>query len=97
MSKPTYFILEINIRDAEGMKPYLDNVGATIAPFAFDFLANGGEIVPLEGQPPIGKIVVLRFESMEAAQTWYNSPSYRQILGHRLTSADNRAFLVEGL
>lgn len=97
MSKPAYFILEIDIHDAEGMKPYLENVGATIAPFPMQFLVNGGDLEPLEGSAPVGKIVMLRFDSMEAARSWYNSPAYRDVLKHRLASAENRAYLVEGL
>lgn len=97
MSKPAYFILEIDVHDAEGMKTYLAKVGATIAPYSVQFLVNGGEIQPLEGMPPVGNVVMLRFENMEAARNWYNSPAYRDVLPHRLNSADNRAYLVEGL
>lgn len=97
MSKPAYFIFEADIRDAEGMKPYLAKVGATLEPFPVQFLVNGDELESLEGEPPVGKIVMLRFDSMEAARNWYNSPAYREILPHRLRSANNRAYLVEGL
>lgn len=97
MNKPAYFILEIDIHDMEGMKPYLEKVGATVAAFAPTSLVNGSTIDPLEGAAPKGKVVVLRFDSMEKARAWYDSPAYREILGHRLAAADNRAFLVEGL
>lgn len=97
MSKPAYFILEIDIHDAEGMAPYLEKAGATLAPYAAMPLVNGGEIATLEGAAPQGKVVVIRFDSMEAARGWYDSPAYREILGHRLGAATNRSYLVEGL
>lgn len=97
MSKPAYFILEIDVRDAEGMKAYLAKVRATIEPFSVKLLVNGGELQSLEGAPPQGNVVMLRFESMEAARSWYTSPAYREILPHRLSSAENRAYLAEGL
>ena len=97
MSRPAYFILEIDIHDMEGMKPYLEKVGATVAAFAPTSLVNGDNIEPLEGAAPIGKVVVLRFDTMAKARAWYESPAYSEILRHRLAAADNRAFLVEGL
>jgi uncharacterized protein (DUF1330 family) len=97
MSQPAYFILEIDIHDAEGMKPYLAKAGATLMPFAATTLVNGGAIDTLEGEAPRGKVVVLRFASMAQAQAWYASPAYREVLGHRLSAASNRAYFVEGL
>jgi uncharacterized protein (DUF1330 family) len=96
MNKPAYFILEIDIHDAEGMAPYLEKAGATLAPFTASMLANGGETVPLEGAAPQGNVVVVRFDSMDAARSWYDSPAYREILGHRLSAATNRSYFVEG-
>ncbi|WP_316862184.1 DUF1330 domain-containing protein [uncultured Cohaesibacter sp.] len=97
MSKPAYFVLEIAIHDEEGMKPYLENVGATIAAYSVEPLANGGKIVPLEGEAPNGKVVMLKFDSMDDARSWYASPAYQEVLKHRLAAADNRAYFVEGL
>lgn len=97
MSRPAYFILEIDIHDPEGMKPYLENTGATLAPYAVTSLIHGDTIDALEGEAPQGKIVMLRFKSMEDARAWYASPAYRAVLPHRLRAARNRSYFVEGL
>ncbi|MFV0408981.1 MAG: DUF1330 domain-containing protein [Paracoccus sp. (in: a-proteobacteria)] len=97
MSKPAYFILEIDIQDAEGMKPYLAGAGATLEPYHSTPLVHGNTIDAVEGEAPQGKIVILRFDSMELARAWYASPEYRELLPHRLRSAHNRAYFVEGL
>lgn len=97
MRKPAYFILEIDIHDPEGMKPYLAKAGATLTPFASIPLVNGGTVDPVEGEAPQGKIVMLRFDSMAQARAWYGSPEYRELLPHRLNSASNRAYFLEGL
>lgn len=97
MSKPAYFILEIDVTDPEGMKPYLAGAGATLVPFASTPVVNGGAIDTLEGEAPQGKVVMLRFDSIEKARGWYASPAYRELLPHRLSAARNRAYLVEGL
>jgi uncharacterized protein (DUF1330 family) len=52
---------------------------------------------PLEGAFPQGKVVMLRFDSLQLARDWYASPDYRALLPHRLSAASNRAYLVEGL
>ena len=97
MSTPAYFILEIDINDPEGMKPYLEKAGATLTPFAAVPLVHGGTLDALEGAAPQGKVVMLRFDSLQHARDWYASPAYRALLPHRLKSASNRAYLVEGL
>lgn len=97
MNNPAYFILEIDIHDMAGMKPYLEQAGGTLLAFTGQPLVNGGASEALEGAPPQGKVVMLRFDSMEQARGWYASPAYRAILGHRLSAASNRAYLVEGV
>ena len=97
MNKPAYFILEIDIHDPEAMKPYLDKAGATLAPFGCVPLVHGGTVDALEGAAPQGKVVMLRFDSLQQARDWYASPAYRELLPHRLNAASNRAYLVEGL
>lgn len=97
MTKPAYFILEIDIHDRVALQPYLDTVGATVAPYAPQSLVHGNTIDPLEGDAPQGNIVMLRFASMADARAWYGSDAYQAILKHRLSAAHNRAYLVEGL
>lgn len=95
--KPAYFILEIDIHDPEGMKPYLEGTGATLEPYTVTPLIYGGTLDAIEGEAPRGKIVMLRFDSLAQARDWYASPAYQAILGHRLSAAHNRAYIIEGL
>ena len=37
------------------------------------------------------------FESAEAAQTWYNSQEYQEILPIRLAAADDNFIIVDGV
>jgi len=97
MSKPAYLNFEVEIHDVAALQPYLDGVEATLAPFSLQVLVNGDNVAALEGEAPKGKVVMLRFESMEMARAWYASPAYQAILGHRLNATTSRAFLVEGL
>lgn len=97
MSKSAYFILEIDIHDAEGMKPYLEKAGETVATFGGKSVVNSNNIIGLEGTAPKGRIVIIQFNDMATAQAWYQSPAYQELLQYRLKSANNRSYLVETL
>jgi uncharacterized protein (DUF1330 family) len=55
-----------------------------------------GPMIELEGKAPDG-VVILKFDSVEDAQAWYNSPAYQDALPHRLRAADYRAVIVQGM
>ena len=97
MSNPAYFVIDVTITDAEGMKPYQANVEQTYKPFGGELIVAAGIPEALEGDAPMGRIVVLRFPSLERAHAWHGSPAYQAILGHRLTAAESRAYIVQGL
>ena len=48
MTRPAYFILEIDIQDPDGMKPYLAAAGATLEPFHSSPLVHGDTIDAVE-------------------------------------------------
>ncbi len=62
-----------------------------IVPLAF----YGAQQV-LEG-PPAEGTVVLKFDSVDAARAWYDSPAYQEALAHRLKGAEYRVIIVEGV
>ena len=50
----------------------------------------------LEGAPPPGRVVILPFENMEAAQAYYDSDDYQEAKTYREGAANAQFFLVEG-
>ncbi len=92
------FTREGPVRDAAEMAEYsrknrenMAALGKAMVP-----LAVYGRMEVLEGPAPDG-IVILKFESVEDARAWYDSPEYQAALPHRLRGADYRAVIVEGL
>ncbi len=61
------------------------------------FLARGGRTVSLEGAPPPGRVVIIPFENMEAAQAYYDSADYQDAKAYRDGAAKAQFFLVEGV
>jgi len=97
MTNPVYFIIDVKINDPEGMKPYQANVAETFRAFGGERLVAGGKTEALEGAGPQGKIVVVKFPSLEQAHAWHESPAYQAIIGYRHAAAESHAYLVEGV
>ncbi|MCM6777091.1 DUF1330 domain-containing protein [Nocardia sp. CDC159] len=80
-------------RNAE-IVTYLRRIDATLAPFGGRFIVHGGRQQVAEG-PADGTFIVIEFPDYEAAQGWYASPAYQEILPLRLHNAEGIASLAE--
>lgn len=97
MNSPAYFVFQVQIKDAEGMKPYQEKVLSTVLAYHGTTVVAGGEIETREGPAQQGKIFIVRFNSMEQGRAWYDSPEYQAIIRHRHASAECNAFLLQGI
>jgi len=97
MTNPAYFVIDVKIHDPEAIKSYQEKVATTYKPFGGERIVAGGLPQAIEGEPPLGRIVILRFPSLELAHAWHDSPAYQAILGHRIAAADSHAYFVEGI
>ena len=92
-----YFIAQYVVNDPKLYREYQAGAGPTIA-------AAGGEVVAfdvaaetIEGKPPGPQTVILKFESAEAAKTWYRSPAYQAVVGKRLASTTGFAVISQSM
>ena len=97
LAGPAYYVADFEVTDREAIRPYSANVEATFAPFGGRFIVRGGDPVPLEGQSPKGRLVVIEFDSMEKAQAWYNSPAYSQLRPIRQSAGRSNVYIVQDL
>jgi uncharacterized protein (DUF1330 family) len=91
-----YVIAEITVTDPEAYKSYVAAVGPLVARFGGKYVVRGGQIIAVEGDPPMGRFVVIEFGSLAAARSFEGSPEYQTIAPLRRKSARSRVFLVEG-
>lgn len=91
-----YAIAEIAVHDAEGYKVYVAAVTPLVEKFGGKYLVRGGKALDKEGAPVAGRIVVLEFPSLAAANAFYDSPDYQAVLPIRLKTASSRVYDVEG-
>lgn len=92
-----YFIVDIDIKDLEGMREYSDAVPATIQKYGGRYLVRSGKWEALEGSWRPKRVVVLEFPSVEQARRWYDSEEYRKWKAQRQKVSESQMILVEGV
>jgi len=75
---------------------YLERIDATLAPFDGQFIVHGGEHGVREGRDP-GAVIVIEFPDRAAAEAWYDSPAYREILPLRTEHSISNVLIVDGV
>jgi uncharacterized protein (DUF1330 family) len=91
-----YVIANIQVTDAEGYEAYRSRTAAIIEQYGGRFLVRGGAVEVREGDPGIGRLVVLEFASVDAARTFYDSPEYQAVVPIRQANAESSLCIVEG-
>jgi uncharacterized protein (DUF1330 family) len=92
-----YVIAQIDVTDGETFAKYRDLVAPTIAKHGGRYLVRGGEVTSLEETPPTSRVVVIEFESVEAAKTWYTSDDYAPLIKLRQSASNGPVSIVEGI
>ena len=64
--------------------------------FRGKFLVRGGTLHPLEGEPEFSRLVIIEFPDVEAAQGFYGSADYQELVPHRTANARSMLLIAEG-
>lgn len=88
------WIAHVEVTDAEAYARYAAIATEAIAAHGGVFLARGGRYHQLEGRDR-PRNVVARFPSLEAALACYDSPRYREALGHARGASERDLVIVE--
>jgi uncharacterized protein (DUF1330 family) len=91
-----YVIALETIRDQAMFAEYAKSVPATLAPFEGRFVARGGTYTMLEGKWDHPRTVIIEFPSREAAEGWYKSAAYQEIIGLRHKSSIGNLVILDG-
>lgn len=93
-----YVIADVKITDIEKYKGYQALSPGAIAAAGGEFLARGGRTEILEGSFDLGRVVVVRFETMDAARAFYHSALYVTARAARAGATERfNMFIVEGV
>lgn len=74
-----YIVANFELTNPAGYKEYVPAVIPTLQAHGAEILVAEYQSKPLEGEP--GSVtVVIKFDSEESLQGWYNSPEYQTII-----------------
>ena len=76
-------ILKMDLHDPEAFKQYMATAPQTVIQYGGRHFSRGGRTVTLEGPENTVRNVLIEFDSIEAAEAWYNSPEYQAAKVHR--------------
>ena len=94
---PAYMIVRMDVTDMEQYSEYMKLTPDIIKKYGGKFIIRGGEKVVLEGPEITDRMVMVKFESMEIAQAFYNSEEYQAAIEVRKDAATGSFVVVEGL
>ncbi|MGE5804691.1 MAG: DUF1330 domain-containing protein [Ignavibacteria bacterium] len=94
---PAYIIVEVKIRNQKEYEEYKKLVPATLKQYGGKFIVRGGKTETLEGNWSPERIVVIEFDNMEKAKTWWGSEEYSKAKKIRYQNAESKMILVEGM
>ena len=92
-----YIIAHLQITDPEGFERYREAVPPIVERYGGRYLIRGGAAETLEGEWTVPRLVVLEFADRDAAERFYRSPEYREILPIRLGATTGTAAIVDGV
>lgn len=92
-----YIVAQLEVTDAKMFERYRDAVSPLVDRFGGRYRIRGGETEVLEGQWSAQRLVVIEFQSREAARLFYDSPEYQQILPLRTEASEGTVAIVEGV
>ncbi len=94
---PAYVITYLQVTDPKAFEAYRKVAGPTFPPYGGKPIVVDGRFEVLEGMVNPKSVVVVQFESVDAAKRWYSSPEYQKTIPLRQQAAESSLILVEGL
>ena len=92
-----YFVaVRTAIKDGKEMDTYGQKARNSMAGHQVKALAAYGRIRSTDG-PQTAGAVILEFPTFEAAEAWYDSPSYQDAIVHRFAGGDYQTFIIQGI
>jgi uncharacterized protein (DUF1330 family) len=92
-----YVIFDVDIRDMNQYREYMSAVKPMIEAAGGKYLARGGAHKVYEGDWEPRRIVLFEFPSVEAFESFYSGPVYRDLKPIRDACSSARLVSVEGL
>lgn len=94
---PAYAIAHLHaVEMSPEISTYLHRIDATLRPHQGRFLVHGSPVDVREG-PFNGDVIVIEFPDRQAADNWYRSAPYQEILPLRTSNSKGWVIIVDGV
>ena len=90
-----YCVGQIRVKDAVAWEGYRSRVGATIAQYGGEVMFRGALNFAFGGGQDHDRVVALRFENIDAAKRWHDSPEYQALISLRDQGAEMKLVLYQ--
>ena len=94
---PAYLIVRAKVTDMQQYQEYMKLTPAIVEKYGGRFVIRGGDKLVLEGPVISDRIVMLKFDSVDAARRMYNSNEYQAAIKVRQGAAEASFIVMEGL
>ena len=91
-----YLVANAIITDPERYVDYQKKVPELVAQYGGKYLVRAGAMYPMEGDLGIERMVIVEFESIDAARRFYESVEYAPLLKLRKETTRSQLAFVEG-
>ena len=83
-----YVVGHITVRNPDLWAEYRSRVPETLTPWGGELVFRGKQVAAFSGENPHADIVVIRFPSLDAVNSWFASPAYQSLIPIRQQAAD---------
>ncbi len=94
---PAYLLVRAKVTDMEQYGEYMKLTPGIVEKYGGQFIIRGGDKLILEGPDSPERIVLLKFDSSEAARRMYNSDEYQAAIKLRQGAAEASFIVMEGV
>jgi len=91
-----YLIANVDVHDPDAYEAYRSRTGAIVERHGGRFIVRGGNVHHLEGEAWAHRLVIIQFANVEAAQGFYDSPEYQEVIPLRTRASNGALLIVEG-
>ena len=92
-----FLIARVNVTNSEQYENYKKLSVEAVNKYQGRFLARGGTTLTLEGTNETDRVVILEFNSLDNAKTFYESPEYQKAKAAREGAATGQFIVVDGV
>ena len=93
---PAYFICTMSIHDPQTYRKYTALTPATVSRYGGKFLTRGEDVLTVEGEKFVDRLVILEFPDRAKAMAWHDDADYQSASAFRRASSTGRMILQEG-